>query len=176
MTTKNYVAQTDYPYSIEKHQLIMDRKAQLLGSLKESLIETKSFFSEISEDTVTDKEIAIAEAVHWHNTVEDFIKECTEKNVERNDTTIENKDIGVAKYRLKAYFKSDYERAVFNDLLISMDDLLDILEDEYNVDADVDDIVCNGWQMDFLLPVNIEGSQYHIEGSGYYRRLALRKI
>ncbi|MFD1902784.1 hypothetical protein [Enterococcus termitis] len=89
---------------------------------------------------------------------------------------MENKDIGVAKNRLKAYFKSDFERAFFNDLLISMDDLLDILEDEYNVDVDVDDIVCSGWQMDFLLPVNVEGSQYHIEGSGYYRRLALRKI
>lgn len=56
-----------------------------------------------------------------------------------------------------------------------MDELLDILEKDYGVDASVDDIVCNGWQMDFLLPVNIHGSQYNIEGSGYYRKLALKR-
>lgn len=87
------------------------------------------------------------------------------------------KDFSIAKKRLKSFFKSDrdFERVFFNDLLVSMDELLDILEEDYGVDVSVDDIDCNGWQMDFLLPVCIHGSQYSIEGSGYYRRLALKR-
>nr|OTP46814.1 hypothetical protein A5881_003792 [Enterococcus termitis] len=176
MTKQIQIEQKDCAYNAEQYQELIERKSQLLNSLRENLLETKIFFSEIPENSVSNKDVQISEAVHWHNTVEDFIKECTEMNVSRNDTNINNKDLDVAKDRLKTYFKSDCERACFNDLLISMDDLLDILEDEYYVDVDVDDIVCNGWQMDFMLPVNIEGSQYHIEGSGYYRRLTLRKI
>lgn len=84
------------------------------------------------------------------------------------------KDVSVAKKRLKAFFESEFERVFFNDLLISMDELLDILEDEYNVDVDVDNIICNDWQMDFILPVMINSTKYNIEGSGYYRRLALK--
>ncbi|MDA9472066.1 hypothetical protein C240_2258 [Enterococcus sp. 5H] len=33
----------------------------------------------------------------------------------------------------------------------------------------------NGWQMDFWIPVEINGESYDIEGSGYYRTLSFYK-
>lgn len=74
MILQSKVEKEIYNDSLKKEQLIMKKEKQL-NMLKESYFETKALLEKLSEGIATDKDIQIAELVHWHNTLEEFLSE-----------------------------------------------------------------------------------------------------
>ncbi|WP_271495820.1 hypothetical protein [Enterococcus sp. 5H] len=81
----------------------------------------------------------------------------------------------LVKKRIESVIKGTEEKVNFNDILLSANVLIDILTDDFHAEIDISEMDTNGWQMDFWIPVEINGESYDIEGSGYYRTLSFYK-
>lgn len=84
---------------------------------------------------------------------------------------LSKKEKDVVQKRIKSVIKGTKRKANYDDILLSASDLVDILTDEFNAQIDISEMATNGWQMDFWIPTVIDGENYYVEGSGYYRTL-----